>query len=222
MAYCDKSVAFLSRKNKAKMIAFCAASAIVVSTLTTASILPFPQINSNIYQSALAQNSTLSLSNGTMLTYKNPDIGLTMQYPSSWITQTGNLVRNTIVAFELKQNPFHNSLNFANTSLAEVDLRVYPAAQNLTSAKFSMADIDLAGQAIIKHYQNSSTTLGGLPAIKIVSFIFGAFTQKTMQVWAFVPTRHLVIEFIYIVQPPQYPLYLAGFQKMTDSVKIAH
>jgi hypothetical protein len=198
----------------------------IASILITASaVITLLVISSHVayfdkYYEALAQNTNTT--NSTMLTYQNPDIGLTMQYPSNWIKQTGNLVRNSIVAFELKQNQFHNTLNFVNTTLAEIDLRVYPAPPNVTLANFNLGDVNLAGQgqAIISHYKNSTTTLGGLPAIKIVSYFFGAFTEKSMQVWTFVPSKHIFVDLIYIVQPPQYSLYLPAVQNMINSVKI--
>lgn len=169
-------------------------------------------------QSTLAQKATNA--NGTLLTYQNPDLGLTMQYPSNWIKQVGNLGLNTVAAFELKQQQFGNGPNFANITLAEVDLRVYPAPPGETAARLNMSDVSLQNQAVISHYKNSTTTLGGLQALKIVSYLFSSVTDKAMQVWAFVPSKNVLVELIYITQPPQYPLYLPTFQKMVDSVRI--
>jgi len=154
------------------------------------------------------------------LTYKNPDVGLSMQYPPNWIKQTDNLVRNSIVAFQLKEDRFHNSLNFANITLAEVDVRIYPASQNQTSANLNTSDIDTQGQALIKQYKNSTTTLGGLPALKIVSYLFGSLTEKALQVWTYVPSKHVLLEVIYIVQPSQYSLYLPAAQQIMNSIKL--
>jgi hypothetical protein len=213
----------LLRKNKARTttttIMIIASTLIMASALITLLVLSLPGAHLGRYHEAMAQTSNTT--NSTTLTYQNPDIGLTMQYPSNWVKQEGNLVRNTIAAFVLKQNQFHNSLNFANTTLAEVDLRVYPAPPNETLAKFNLSDINLPSQAIINHYKNSTTTLGGLPAIKLVSYLFGAFTDKTMQVWTYVPSKHIFVGLIYIVQPPQYSLYLPAVQSMINSVKIA-
>jgi hypothetical protein len=153
-------------------------------------------------------------------TYNNPDLGLSMQYPPSWIKQTDNLKRNTIVAFQLKEDRFHNSLNFANVTLAEIDVRIYPAAQNQTSANLNIGDTHTEGQALIKQYKNSTTTLGGLPALKIVSYLFGSLTEKALQVWTYVPSKHVLLEVTYIVQPSQYSLYLPAVQQIMNSIKI--
>ena len=185
-------------------------------------------LSSNSHQRTLAQKVTSNFtsnftSNQTtpLLTYKNPDIGVTMQYPSNWVKQQDNLVRNTFAAFLLKENPFHNSLNFANVSLAEVDLRVYPAPQGVTSANLNTNQLDTQGQALISQYKNSTTALGGLPAIKVTSYVFGGFTQKTMQMWTYIPSKHVLFAIVYVVQPSAYSLYLPAVQQMINSVKIA-
>ncbi len=175
---------------------------------------------SNSYQRALAQikngNQTI-----TPLTYKNPDLGLTMQYPSNWLLQKGNLVRNTIAAFLLKEDRFHNAMDFANITLAEVDLRVYSAPPGVTSSNLNVGQLDTQGQTSITPYKNSSTRLGDLPAIKFGS-VFGRFPQKTMQVWTYIPDKHVLVAFVYIAQPSTFPLYVPVVQQMIDSVKIAH
>ncbi len=195
------------------MVTITIKAAVMVLMLTSFACLLF----SIGYQLSLAQVKTNNLS-----TYNNPDLGLTMQYPSNWIKQKDNLVRNTIAAFILKENQFHNSLDFANITLAEVDLRVYPAPQNESSANLNIGQINTQGQAILSHYKNSTTTVGGLPALKIVSYLFGSFTQKALQVWTYVPSKHVLLEVIYTAQPSQYPLYLPAVQGMIDSVKLAH
>jgi hypothetical protein len=63
--------------------------------------------------------------------------------------------------------------------------------------------------------------LGGFPAIKIVNYFFGDITQKEMQVWTFIPSKHVLVEVIYIAQPSRYSLYLPIVQRMIDSVEIA-
>ena len=193
---------------------------IKISVLTILAVAIVFLLCSNSYQRTLAQNTTGNQTTA-LLTYKNPDLGLTMQYPSNWVKQQDNLVRNTFAAFLLKENPFHNSLNFANISLAEVDLRVYPAPQGVTSANLNTSQLDTQGQALINQYKNGTTTLGGLPAIKLTSYVFGGFTQKTMQMWTYIPSKHVLFAIVYIVQPSAYPLYLPAVQQMINSVKIA-
>ncbi len=163
--------------------------------------------------------STASANSSSFLTYQNHDFGIRMQYPSNWTKQEDNLLLHTIAAFSLiHQNPF----DFANVTLAEVDLRVYNAPQNETSAKLNIGQINTQGQTIVGYYKNSTTTLGGYPALKIISYFFGVVTQKEMQIWTFIPNKHVLVEIIYIAQPSKYSLYLPIVQRMIDSVEIAH
>jgi hypothetical protein len=128
---------------------------------------------------------------------------------------------NTIVAFELKQNRSFGGPDFANITLAEVDLRVYGAPQSLTPTKLNLTNLPIKGEAVINNYKNNTTTLGGMPGVRVISYLFGGVTEKTMQMWTVVPNKHILIEVIYIVQPSQYSLYLPAVEKMIDSIKIA-
>ncbi|HET7149045.1 MAG TPA: hypothetical protein VFI73_11155 [Candidatus Nitrosopolaris sp.] len=159
------------------------------------------------------------IGNGTTLTYQNPDFGIKMQYPSNWIKQEDNLLLHTVVAFSLIHQ---NIFDFTNTTLAELDLRVYNAPQNETSAKLNIGQINTQGQVIISHYKNETTTLGGLPALKIINYFFGDTTQKEMQVWTFVPSKNILVELIYVAQPSKYPVSLPIVERMINSVEIAH
>ena len=72
---------------------------------------------------------------------------------------------HTIVAFRLIHE---NILDFTNTTLAELDLRVYNTPQNETIANLNIDQINNIAQnttneLIVSHYKNATTTLGGLP-----------------------------------------------------------
>jgi hypothetical protein len=157
--------------------------------------------------------------NSTFLAYDNPDFGIKLLYPSNWTKQEDNLRHQTIVGFSLIHEDIYD---FANTTLAEVDLRIYNAPQNETSAKFDIGQINTAGEVIVTHYKNSSTTLGGLPALRIINYYYGDVTQKEMQVWTFVPNKNVILEMLYIAQPSKYSLYLPIAEKMIGSVVISH
>ena len=142
-----------------------------------------------------------------------------MQYPSNWIKLEDNLLLHTLAAFQLIHE---NIYDFTNTTLAELDLRVYTAPQNETYAKLNISQIYTRGQMVISHYKNDTTTLGGLPAVKIINYFFGDVTQKEMQVWTFIPSKNVLVELLYIAQPSKYSLYLPVVEKMIDSVEITH
>jgi hypothetical protein len=156
--------------------------------------------------------------NVTLLTYQNPDFDIKIKYPSNWTKIEDGLLLHTIVAFQLLHE---NIYDFTNTTLAELDLRVYNAPPNETSSKLSINQIFTGGQTIIGYYKNNTTTLGGLPAIKIVNYYFGDVTQKEMQIWTFVPNKHILLEMIYIATPSKFSLYLPAAQKLINSLEIA-
>ena len=118
--------------------------------------------------------------------------------------------------------------DFTNTTLAELDLRVYNAPENITFTNLNIDQVNHIGKAnttnqvIIGHYKNATTTLAGLPALKIINYYFGDVGQKNMQVWTFIPSKHLLVELVYIADPSKYYLYLPTIQRMIDSVEIAH
>ena len=156
--------------------------------------------------------------NVTLLTYQNPDFGIKIKYPSNWTKIEDGLLLHTIVAFQLQHE---NIYDFTNTTLAEIDLRVYNAPPNETSAKLSISQVYTGGQTIVGYYKNSTTTVGGLPAIKIVNYYFGDITQKEMQIWTFVPNKHILIEILYIAPPSKFSLYLPAAQKIINSLGIS-
>jgi hypothetical protein len=90
--------------------------------------------------------------NSTFLAYDNPDFGIKLLYPSNWTKQEDNLRHQTIVGFSLIHEDIYD---FANTTLAEVDLRIYNAPQNETSAKFDIGQINTAGEVIVTHYKKA-------------------------------------------------------------------
>jgi eukaryotic-like serine/threonine-protein kinase len=171
------------------------------------------------------QGAAVKNSNSTFLTYQNPDFEIKMQYPSNWTKQEDNLALHTIVVFSLIHQDIYD---FTNTTLAELDLRVYNAPQNETFAKLNIDQVNNIGQmnttnqVIIGHYKNATTTLAGLPALKIINYYFGNVGQKEMQVWTFIPSKHLLVELIYLAAPSKYYLYLPTIERMIDSVVIAH
>jgi hypothetical protein len=212
----------------------------MISTILFLLVLLFSSLLHSTVQHTLAQSNTndsdsknsgmskgaaVKNNNGTFLTYQNPDFEIKIQYPSNWTKQEDNLVLHTIVVFSLIRQDIYD---FTNTTLAELDLRVYNAPQNETFAKLNIDQVNDIGQmnktnqVIIGHYKNATTTLAGLPALKIINYYFGNVGQKEMQVWTLIPTKHLLAELIYIADPSKYYLYLPTIERMIDSVEIAH
>jgi hypothetical protein len=88
-------------------------------------------------------------------------------------------------------------------------------------AKLNIGQINTQGQVIVSHYK-TGTTLGGLPALKIISYFFGDVTQKEMPIWTFIPSKNVLMELMYVTQPSKYTLYLPIVERMIDSAEIAH
>lgn len=125
------------------------------------------------------QGVAVKNNNGTFLTYQNPDFHIKMLYPSNWTKQEDNLAKHTIVGFSLIHQDIYD---FTNTTLAELDVRVYNAPENETFTNLNIDQVNHIGKAnttnqvIIGHYKNATTTLAGLPALKIICR-FGRLSQ---------------------------------------------
>jgi hypothetical protein len=207
---------------------FSLTSVVVLTIMILGLIQPFtPPLIAHVLALATSSasssigNDTMAASanNSSFLTYQNPDFGISMQYPSNWTIQEDNLRLHTIAAFSaIHENPY----DFTNVTLAEVDLRVYNAPQNETSANLNVGQINTQGQIIVSSYKNDTTSLGGLPALKIINYSFGEVADKEMQIWTFIPSKNVLVELIYIAQPSKYSLYLPIVESMINSVKIAN
>jgi hypothetical protein len=182
--------------------------------LSTIIFLPhtFGQANPNTLpnQTPQLQNATVSPTS----IYKNKDFGFMIEYPTSWILQQDNLRLNTIAAFSLIHT---NIYDFTNTTLAEVDIRVFNNRGNVSAENLTLIDIGTVGETILS---SSRSTVGGLPALKIVDYTFGDMTTKHMQVWTVLPKHNLRLLFYYIAQPSYYDQYLNVMEHMLNSFKV--
>jgi hypothetical protein len=156
------------------------------------------------------QNTTAS----TTSLYKNSDFGFITEYPTSWIFEQDNLRLNTIAAFSLIHT---NIYDFTNSTLAEIDIRVFNNGGNVSAENLTLSDIGSAGEIILN---SSRSTLGGLPALKIVDYTFDGITTKHMQVWTVLPENNLRLLIYYIAQPSFYDQYLPVMQHVLDSFKL--
>jgi hypothetical protein len=91
---------------------------------------------------------------------------------------------------------------------------------NETFAKLNIGQINTQGQVIISYYKNTTTSFGGLPAIKIINYFFGDSIRKDMQFWTFVPRKNVLLQLIHITQSYKYYLYLPIIERMIGSRNI--
>lgn len=172
----------------------------------------FGQANPNTLpdQTTQLQNATVS----PTVVYKNKDFGFEIEYPISWILQQDNLRLNTIAAISLVHT---NIYDFTNTTLAEIDIRVFNNRGNVSAENLTLSDIGTTGGITLN---SSRSTLGGLPALKIVDYTFDGFTTKHMQVWTVLPEHNLRLLIYYIAQPSLYDQYLPVMQHTLASFKL--
>jgi hypothetical protein len=220
LKYCYNLKIFAKRSNDAKRLLslFAVPELILIAILLLSSTVILTSDWCFGVKHAFAQVPTQP-NNATLLTYQNSDFGIKLKYPSNWTKIEDDLLLHSIVAFQLQHE---NIYDFTNTTLAEIDLRVYNAPPNETSSKLGINQIYTGGQTIIGYYKNSTTTLGGLPAIKIVNYYFGDITQKEMQIWTFVPNKHILLEVLYITPPSKFSLYLPAAQKLINSLELSN
>ncbi len=149
------------------------------------------------------------------LTYENPELGISIQYPSDW-EKIVNL--DKFVTF---------------TAPPKTDTRIYPAALGLKVQKLSpqnnitlqeitkvqMSDLKRSNPDL-KVLESTSTTFAGKPAYKIV---FSAIDnkeveRKAMQVWTVIGNKAFLIT--YKAEPDKFSRYLPTIERMIDSFKV--
>jgi hypothetical protein len=186
---------------------------VIITLITATAVLPCvysaASTTDNLTASAVNAQSK-STSNSSFLLYQNPDLGIKMQYPSSWKKVEDYLKFHAIVAFILT----HTSINDkTNTTLAELDLRLYPVPANETSTKIPIRQLDTHNGSVLNSYTGTS----GMRVTKIIDKIYG---QEELQIWTLIPTKHILIELVYISGAKGFPQYLPMAKKMIASFEI--
>ena len=178
----------------------------------------FVTLMSSLLLLSLHPNSqALAAQEQQFLTYENPELGISIQYPSNW-EKLVNL--DNFVTF---------------TAPPETDTRIYPAAlglkvQELSSSqnnipslqeitKVQMSDLKKSNPDL-KVLESTSTTIAGKPAHKIV---FSAtdnkeVERKAMQVWTVIGNKAVLIT--YKAEPDKFASYLPTIERMIDSFKV--
>src|SRR5919112_1979576 len=125
------------------------------------------------------------------LTYEDPELGISIQYPSNWE----------------KLVSLNNFVTF--TAPPETDTRIYPAALGL---KESNPDLNVL--------ESTSTTIADNPAHKIVFSALDnkEVERKAMQVWTAIGNKAILIT--YKADPDRFSSYLPTIERMIDSFKV--
>ena len=162
----------------------------------------------------LLHPNSQALAQEQFLTYENPELGISIQYPSNW-EKLVNL--DKFVTF---------------TAPPETDTRIYPAAlglkvQELSSKNISLQEITKVQMSNLKKsnpnlnvLESTSSTIADKPSHKIV---FSAIDnkeveRKAMQVWTVIGNKAFLIT--YKAEPDKFSSYLPTIERMIDSFKV--
>jgi hypothetical protein len=144
------------------------------------------------------------------LTYREPDLGIKILYPSNWLKREVFLVLHTVADFVLVHTDTHDR---TNTTYAEFALRIFP--QNSTLDVLSVA------KQINAHNKESILNSYKDPAAKSGFLVLRTFNNKSMleelQVWTTLPTKHIIVERLYIADRLNYARYLPVAEKIIQS-----
>jgi hypothetical protein len=156
------------------------------------------------YKSALGQPQQPSF-----LPYKNPNLGIGIQYPSDWELQEES---NDKLRF-IKQEGFVTAdLNVENLDDSATTLPEY-ASTRVNELQEQRPEFQLIS--------NEPTTISSKPAQKIV-YTFereeDGKTNKVMRIWS--TNEGKLYTLAYIAESSQYDQYIPTFQKMVDSFRI--
>jgi len=145
------------------------------------------------------------------LPYENPTYGIKIQYPSNWIKEESqNQGSNDIVKFSSPAGTAPASLNIIGGR---------QMSQNISLEQYSSASINALRQSFpgFNLIESNSTTLGGLPAHKIVfkSLTPSGGELELMQVWTIKNAKDFIIT--YGALSKDFSNYIPTIQRMIDS-----
>ena len=158
------------------------------------------------YELALGQGQSQQQS---LLTYKNPNLGGGIQYPSDWELQEES---NGKLRF-IKQEGFVTAdLNVENLDGSETTLSEY-ASTRVNELQTQRPEFQLIS--------SEPTTISNKPAQKVV-YTFereeDGKTNKVMRIWSI--DQGKLYTLAYIAESGQYDQYLPTFQRMVDSFRL--
>jgi hypothetical protein len=156
------------------------------------------------YELALGQGQSQQQS---LLTYKNPNLGVSIQYPSDWELEEES---NDKLRF-IKQDGFVTAdLNIEDIDQSDTTLSEY-ASTRVNELQTQRPEFQLVS--------NEPTTISkNIPAQKVV-YTFereeDGKTNKVMRIWS--TNEDKLYTLAYIAESGQYDRYLPSFQRMVDT-----
>lgn len=156
--------------------------------------------------------TTTAANVSNFLSYRNSTFGISVQYPSNWTKEENHNLTSSgrIVKFSSSQGTPDATLNIivGNRLPSDMSLEQFSAA-SINDLRHSFPSFDLQ--------QSNSTTLGGLPAHRVVytAEVAPGSGVKFMQVWTIKDARDFVITDASL--PGNFSTYLPTIQHMIDS-----
>jgi hypothetical protein len=155
-------------------------------------------------------------------TYENDMYGIKIKYPPNWEIDGYNIGTTETGASVVELSPL-GKVNPSLESEPVIKLVVFfLSPENATLQSFTdqkLKDIQ-TGQTIKILSQNSSATLGGYPAHKVVYEITSSYPEKQffkgMDIWTILETEAYVLEF-FGVDRNEYDQYIKTAEKIINS-----
>jgi hypothetical protein len=162
--------------------------------------------------------STSGANNVGYLSYEDSDIGFKIEYPSEWDVKEADLTNNAIVVF----SPPDGSV--------EVDIKSFARTDSMSLKTFG-DNFFKKGDSfrISSYYRNSTTLLGGEPAIRtIATLIYSpnfyeslrgeeSTTQKILAMTALLKEKKSFLQVIYYADKSNFMDYLPQVEHMIES-----
>jgi hypothetical protein len=148
------------------------------------------------------------------LQYEDSDIGFKLDYPSDWQVIDMDLTNNAVVAFM----PPDGSV--------EVDVKLYPRQNSESLKTFGNALKNDPSTRLYAYYRNSTTLLGGEPAIRFLGTMMttpNAFTgeesttNKILSMTTLLKEKKSFLDLIYYADRSNFNDYLPLVEHMIKS-----
>jgi hypothetical protein len=166
-------------------------------------------------------NSTTNSVNPTdFLKYDDEDLGFSIAYPSDWDVNTKDLTHNMVVVFKPPEEG------------ATVEIKFFPRDSGKTLTKFSNELKNDDNYKISQFYRNSTTKLGGLPAVRTLGINFNTVstfedalgyqssTDKLLMIWTLDKEKDGFFGVLYRSDKSTFPTYLQSAEQMINSFQI--
>jgi hypothetical protein len=165
-------------------------------------------------------NSTVtSTDNSTgYVQYDDSDIGFKLEYPSDWDAQNSGLTNNAVVSFS------------PPASDMQVNVKVFPRINSESLKSFGDTFFKKSNDMkISEYYRNSTTLLGGQPAIRAVATFLAtpnyfeslrgeqSTTQKILAMTTLLKDKKSFLQLIYYADKSNFMDYLPQVEHMIKS-----